>query len=262
MSFRKKRPFLLVTNDDGIEAPGLRHLYQILSEVADIQVVAPRGEQSGVGLAITMRKPLHIKKEVNWQSQTTAWSITGTPADCVKMGVSVLLEKKPDLIISGINKGSNAGRNVLYSGTVGGVIEGVFQGIPGIAFSCEDFDTPDFSRTKKYVQAIVKNIFHSPLPQGTLLNVNFPSNEHKEILGLRLTRQGKSYWMENPDERQHPEGNTYYWLGGRYAHFSEDEESDVSFLKKGYATAVPIHVGELTDHDHLEDRKQTFSQLV
>lgn len=255
------RPRILVTNDDSIYAPGLRQLCDTLKEFADITVVAPAMEQSGVGLGITVRTPLEIH-EHPLDSVFRAWAVTGTPADCVKMATSVILDWHPDLIVSGINRGSNAGRNLLYSGTVGGVIEGVLRGIPGVAFSVCGYENPDFKRTDKYIKKVVRYLLETPLSGGTLLNVNFPYDHHEEIKGLRLARQGKGYWMENPDKRLHPsEKQSYYWLGSRHMSFDEHEDSDIHLLNEGYAAAVPVHVSELTDHKDLSERKALFDSL-
>lgn len=253
-----KRPRILITNDDGIHAEGLKHLFGGLQEHADIFIVAPAAEQSGVGLGITTRAPLYIEK-VDWPEQIPAWSVTGTPADCVKMALSVLLDAPPDLIVSGINRGSNAGRNLLYSGTIGGVIEGVLRGIPGIAFSCTSLTYPNFAVAEKHVHQIVRYVLETPLSEGSFLNVNFPS-ELPQLKGVRLARQGRSYWMEAPDKRHTPHGAPYYWIGSRYASFEEEKDSDMALLLEGYATAVPVHVGELTDHTLLQSRKDHFEK--
>lgn len=254
----KKKPKILVTNDDGIMAPGLKYLWEALVDVAELHIVAPMIEQSGVGAAITIRDPIQILP-VSWDKQTPAWKVTGTPADCVRLGMSVILDSPPDLIVSGINRGSNSGRNVLYSGTVGGVIEGVLRNIPGIAFSCVDFMNPDYKKTVHLIAPLVMHMIEHPLPKGTLLNVNFPETE--EILGMKMARQGKGFWIENPDKRVHPEGHPYYWLGGKWHEHDELEDSDVHLLKTGYAAAVPIHVSELTDLDHFHDRKDNFDKI-
>src|SRR3989338_2220579 len=146
------RPFLLITNDDGISAPGIKHLWQAVHEFADVAIVAPHVEKSGCGLSITWAKPLRIQPFV-WDGDTPAWSVNGTPADCVKMACSVILEKRPQMVLSGVNRGSNAGRTVLYSGTIGGVIEGAYKNIPGIAFSFSDMNMPlpPLESTKKYI---------------------------------------------------------------------------------------------------------------
>lgn len=254
-----KKPKILITNDDGIYAPGLRHLWQPLVDVADVAIVAPSSEKSGVGLGITLRNPLQIES-VKWDKGTPAWKINGTPADCVRLATSVLLDTTPDLIVSGINRGSNAGRNVLYSGTIGGVIEGILRNIPGIAFSCINFDQPNYLIAEKYILSIVQHILEHPLPKGNLLNVNVPDGFQK-LKGFKMARQGKGRWVENPEKRIHPEGTPYYWQGGKWHHHEEPEQSDVALLNEGYLTAVPLHVDELTNHEQLASRKAAFENI-
>ncbi|MBI5273401.1 MAG: 5'/3'-nucleotidase SurE [Chlamydiia bacterium] len=255
-----RRPFLLVTNDDGIHAPGIKHLWEVIHEYADIAIVAPSFERSCCGLSITWNKPLTIHS-VSWHQGTPAWSINGTPADCVKMALGVLLDRTPDLIVSGINRGSNAGRTVLYSGTIGGVIEGILKGLPGIAFSFSDMHAPPLEATKRYIFPIIQHILQNPLPTGTLLNVNFPEGAAQGVKGLKLARQGKSYWVEQPEQRVHPEGVPYYWLGGKWRLVDEEEDSDVAWLGKGYIAAAPIHVAELTDRAALMQHKKVLENL-
>ena len=253
-----KRPFILITNDDGIHAPGIRHLWEAVHEFADLAIVAPHSEKSGSGMSITWTRPL-VVQEISWECP--AWSITGTPADCVKMALSVLLNKKPDMIISGVNKGSNAGRTVLYSGTIGGVIEGSLKDIPGIAFSFSDLEIPPLSVTKKYIYPIIRHFLQNPLANGSIINVNFPYNAKSIIKGFKLTRQGRGCWLEAPDKRTHPEGMHYYWLGGKWTSTNEDPESDVFWLDQGFVTGVPIHVGELTDKHVLTTHKDTIEAI-
>lgn len=253
----KPRPHILITNDDGIHAPGIRHLWGALKDKATVTIVAPSSEQSAVGLGITLRNPLRIEKNDRFETDQ-AWSITGTPADCVKMALSVIMESPPDLVVSGINRGTNAGKNLLYSGTVAGAIEGIMHDIPSIAFSCCDFHNPNYSLTKSYIPLILDYVMKHPLPPGTLLNVNFPK---ETIKGLKLTRQGKEFWIENPDKRPHPhENHSYYWLGAKLCQYEEEEDCDISWLRQGYIAAVPIHVGELTDHSHLNEGRIHFDQ--
>lgn len=252
------RPFLLLTNDDGIQAPGIRHLWEAVSDWADVAIVAPASEKSGCGLSITWTKPLRIHP-ISWEKGTKAWSLTGTPADCVKMALSVLLERKPNMILSGVNKGSNAGRTALYSGTVGGVIEGTLRGVPGIAYSFCDLDVPPLSSTKEHITAVTQYWLKHSLPPGTLLNVNFPPDCKNGIRGIRMAKQGIGYWTEAPEKRLHPEGLPYYWLGGKWTPASqEDPESDVALLEQSFITIAPVHVGELTDHSLLKKHKQPF----
>lgn len=254
------RPFLLITNDDGIHAPGIRHLWEAVHEYADVAIVAPHSEKSGSGLSITWTKPLHIHP-VAWTQNTPAWSINGTPADCVKMALAVLLDRKPDMVISGVNRGSNSGRTVLYSGTIGGVIEAALKDIPGIAFSFSDFDIPPLSATKAYIFPLIQHFLAHPLRKGTLLNVNFPYHCKNGVKGLRMAKQGKGHWKEAPDRRIHPEGDPYYWLGGAWGSVEEDPESDVAYLNQGYVTAAPIHISELTCEETLCKYKQLTENL-
>jgi 5'-nucleotidase len=255
------RPFLLVINDDGILAPGIKHLWEAVQQYADTTIVAPLIEKSGSGVSITWGKPLRFQK-VDWAEGTPAWSLNGTPADCVKMALAVLLERRPNMIISGVNRGSNAGRTVLYSGTIGGVIEGALKGIPGIAFSFSDDAIPPLSATKKYIYPLIQHFLDHPLPPETILNVNFPFNCSHAIKGVRLAKQGKGYWIEHPEKRIHPEGLPYYWLGGKWLSSEEEPDSDVALIEQGYITAVPIQVGELTHIDafikHKDSIEKTF----
>lgn len=259
-----ERPYILVTNDDGVYAPGIKHLWKVLSQIANVVVVAPASEQSAVSLSITIRHPLKIEKiEWPWAPKADIWSINGTPADCVKLALNVILPKPPQLIVSGINRGSNAGRNVLYSGTVAAVIEGVMHDIPGIAFSVADYFNPDYEKVEQYIPSIVNYLFEHPLPTGTFLNVNFPKHTEAGIKGIRFTRQGMEYWAENPEQREHPaEGSPYYWLGAKLAQFNEDRDCDITLLKEGYATTVPIRISDLTHHMLVNQEREKFENFV
>lgn len=256
------RLHILVTNDDGIHAPGIKHLWQGLFPHYDLTVIAPAMEQSGVGLSITTRQPIRIYQHI-WGETDRIWSVTGTPADCVKLALSSLLvDHPPSLIVSGMNRGSNAGGNVLYSGTVAGVIEGVMHGIPGIAFSCYDFFDPDYSEGEKYVAKIVAHVLQNPLPTGTFLNVTFPEKRHYPLKGFKMTRQGRELLVENPDKREHPaEKHSYYWLGFKLHTPEEREESEITWLRKGFCTATPLHVHEFTDHHYLNKTQEHFNQI-
>ncbi len=252
----QKRPKILITNDDGIGAKGIWHLWKALAGKADLSIIAPSQQKSGVGLGLTLHKPIRLDP-VKWEDDTPAWQVSGTPADCVRFGKSLVLDHVPDLIVSGINHGSNAGRNVLYSGTIGGVIEGALRKIPGIAFSSTSFESPRFEQIESYIFPIIEHVLSNPLSNGTILNVNFPT--HLEIFkGVKLARQGKSLWIEDLDRRLHPNGDPYFWHGGKWDHHEEHEESDVALLKEGYVTAVPIHIDELTDHSFMKERKELF----
>lgn len=250
------KPKILITNDDGIHAPGIRFLYEALKEMADLVIVAPSEERSASSLSITIRHPLTVRP-VKWENNVDAWSVSGTPSDCIKLALSQYLISPPDLVVAGINPGSNAGRNLLYSGTVAGVIEGLMHDVPGIAFSTESYYDPDFATWTPYIPRIVNYILQNPLNQGTLLNVNFPSTKTPQ--GIKLTRQGSGMWMENPEKRVHPtEGHHYYWIGQKELKNDEPEDTDTYWLSKKYITCVPAHVAELTDHEQLQQRKNAF----
>lgn len=252
-----KRPHILITNDDGIHAPGIHALAEALAPIADITVVAPQIEQSCVSLSVTIRSPLKIEK-LQWKDNVTAYSVSGTPADCIKLALNVVLDKAPDIVVSGINRGTNAGRNILYSGTVAGAIEASIHDIPAIAFSCRDYFDTDYKTAAAYIPRTVEYVLSHPLALGTLLNINFPTKD-LPIQGFKLTKQGKEYWGEEPNERFHPvEGHAYYWIGAKLMAFEEEEDSDIAWLHKGFITAVPVNVGSLTDLHQLDQRRSHF----
>lgn len=256
-----KRPKILLTNDDGIQSPGLKELARALERVADLLVVAPFTEKSASGLSITIREPLSAE-QIAWEGTHPALWVKGTPADCVKVGLTHCSDQRPDLVVSGINHGSNAGRNVLYSGTVGGVIEGIMHDIPGIAFSIEDLYNPNFDGCGPYIERIVRHVLQHPLPKGTLLNVNFPGKTVAEYQGLKFTRQGWGMWTSDLDIQEHPtEGSLYHRKDVRELKESEPEDTDTWWIQHGFITAVPVHVAELTDHRLLKERKEIFEAL-
>lgn len=255
----EKRPHILLTNDDGIFAPGIHYLWQALkrADFADLTIIAPASERSGTGTSITWDRPIHIQ-EVSWEEETNAWSIDGSPADCVKIASRVILKHPPDFIVSGINAGSNAGRNVLYSGTIGAVIEGALRGIPGIAFSCENGETPNFHVAEKYVAQVLQYVLDNPLPIGSFFNVNFPHAAQDDVKGFRLTRQGKGRWAENPYLHLETASGQSYWMGGKPEERDEESDCDIAYLKQGYMTATAIQVLDLTDYKELESHKKSF----
>ena len=254
-----KKPKILITNDDSSHAPGIRHLWNALKDTCDLTIVAPATEKSGVGLCLTLWDPIHIHK-VDWHADTPAWKITGTPADCVRLATSKILMNPPDLIVSGINRGSNAGRTLLYSGTVAGIIEGVMRNIPGIAFSCQNYENPGYANFEKHIYPLVQYVLDHPLPKGCFLNVNFPSSG--DVKGIKMTRQGMGIFKEDPDHRTHPDGYSYYWMGGKWESHPEHEDSDVTALDKGFIAAAPIYVHELTHHEFMAGRKEHFESSL
>lgn len=248
-----QRPHLLLTNDDGIHAPGLKALWETLRDDFEITIVAPCSERSGVGCSTSVFSPLYLKEHA-WEQGTTVWSVSGTPVDCVKLAMHTVLKKAPDMVLAGINPGSNAGRNVFYSGTLGGAIEAVHKGLPAIALSCVSWHGRDFSLAQRFAKKLVTFFLENPLPEATLLNVNFPELANGQTFqGLTVASQGKGYFQEDPHHRTSPYGNSYYWLGSRLSETDEPQDSDVALLKQGYATLVPISLADLT-HRPFADR--------
>lgn len=255
-----KKPHILITNDDGILAQGIKTLFDAIHPFAKVSIVAPMVDKSGKALSLTLRKPLHAEQFPWPKKGVDAWSISGTPADCVKMALSVLLDSPPDLLISGVNRGSNAGRNILYSGTIGATIEASFHGVPAIAFSCEDYAQPDYDMAAKHIPTLAKFFLSQKLPQDTIWNITFPQSV-KEAKGYRLAHQGKGYWMEDIAKRTHPLGTPYYWLSGKIAKFDEAPQSDIALLKEGYITLVPAQVNDLTNYSLLEKLEGSLPEI-
>jgi len=253
------RPHFLLTNDDGIHAPGLFYLWEAVKDFADITIVAPDREKSGAGASMTIESL--VITPVEHFGSTPAYKVSGTPVDCVKVGLSILLKNRPTMILSGINPGTNSGRTLLYSGTVGGVIEGTLRSIPGIAFSYWKYDTDAFAYIKKYIWPIVNYLSQAEIPHGSFYNVNFPHHEDHDIKGLKVVPHGHSTWMEQPIKADHPEGLLMYHMNGEWIDHHEPEGTDVHYLKQGYITAAPIHVAQLTDFSMLGLHKEEFEKI-
>lgn len=231
---------ILVTNDDGVMAPGIRHLVKFMLELGEVVVVAPDKPQSGMGHAVTITNPLRLEK-ITVDGGHDEYSCSGTPVDCVKLAVNKVLRKKPDVLVSGINHGANSSISVIYSGTMSAAIEGSMEGIPSIGFSLLDyrFDA-DFTQAKKHIQNVVTNVLEHGLPQGICLNVNIPAVDVSELNGVKVCRQARGNWDEEFDHRQDPRGKDYYWLTGRFALHENSNETDEWALKNNYVSVVPI----------------------
>lgn len=241
------KPLILITNDDGIFAPGLRTLISVMQQLGDILVIAPDKPMSGMGHAVTISTPLRVHK-IKSEEGYTEYSCNGTPADCVKLGHKAILGRKPDLVVSGINHGSNASVNVLYSGTMAAVIEGAMENIPSIGFSLDDYSyNADFSKCKPYIQSIAVNVLNKGLPEYTCLNVNIPSVNGSPIKGIKIARQAMAYWDEKFDQRQDPHMRDYFWLTGVFRNRDEAEDTDEWALRNNYVAVVPLHF-DLTSH--------------
>ncbi|MDP5229172.1 MAG: 5'/3'-nucleotidase SurE [Cellulophaga sp.] len=249
-----KKPLILVTNDDGITAPGLRALIGYMKEIGDVVVVAPDSPQSGMGHAITIDSTLYSKKVIidTEDHNTPEYSCSGTPADCVKLGLQELLDRKPDLCVSGINHGSNSSINVIYSGTMSAAIEAGIEGIPAIGFSLCDYSwDADFSHAKAYIQKIVREALANGIPTGVVLNVNIPKLEEKNLKGIKICRQARANWKEKFDKRQSPTGKDYYWLTGEFELLDKGEDTDEFALSQGYISVVPTQF-DLTAHHAIQ----------
>jgi len=247
-----KKPLILVTNDDSIIAPGIRTLIGIMKEIGDVVVVAPDSPQSAMGHAITINNTLYIDKlnlDIDLEHE---YSCSGTPVDCVKLAVREILKRKPDLCVSGINHGSNSSINVIYSGTMSAAVEAGIEGIPAIGFSHLDYgwDT-DFEPVKQYVKKIALEVLQNKLPEGVVLNVNFPKAKTGKIKGVKICRQAKAMWMEQFDKRTNPQGKEYYWLTGEFVNQDKGEDTDEWALENGYISVVPVQF-DLTAHHAIQ----------
>ncbi|GAB5475048.1 MAG: 5'/3'-nucleotidase SurE [Maribacter sp.] len=248
------KPLILVTNDDGITAPGLRALVRFMKDLGDVVVVAPDSPQSGMGHAITLDSTLYSKKmtidEENGAQEE--YSCSGTPADCVKLALQELLSRKPDICISGINHGSNSSINVIYSGTMSAAIEAGIEGVPAIGFSLCDYSwNADFESAEKHIKKIVKEAITHQMPQGVVLNVNIPKLKQSEIKGIKIARQARANWKEKFDKRKNPMGKDYYWLTGEFELLDKGEDTDEWALANGYISVVPTQF-DLTAHHAIQ----------
>ncbi len=242
-----QRPLILVSNDDGITSPGITHLIQAMKELGDVIVVAPDKPQSAMGHAITINEPIRLTK-VDIHQGVQAWQCSGTPVDCVKLAIDKLLPRKPDLMVSGINHGSNSSINVIYSGTMSAAVEGAIDGMKAIGFSLCDYSyDADFTPVMPYVKKIAQKVLDNELPYGTLLNVNIPKGE---IKGSKVCRQAVARWKEEFDERTDPFGRSYYWMTGKFVNMDHGTDTDEWALANGYISIVPT-MFDLTDHGRI-----------
>ncbi|HEY4324365.1 MAG TPA: 5'/3'-nucleotidase SurE [Mucilaginibacter sp.] len=243
---KNPKPTILVVNDDGITAHGIKALIDVMQEIGKVVVVAPDSPQSGMGHAITIGKPLRLDK-VDIYEGVEMYRCSGTPVDCVKLAVNKVLKgQKPDLCVSGINHGLNNSINILYSGTMSAAVEGAIEGIPSIGFSLDDFTLQaDFSHCLKFVKEIALQVLKNPLPMATLLNVNFPGTTN--IKGIKICRQANAKWAEEFDERMDPQKRPYFWLTGVFQLNDGGEDTDVWALENNYVSIVPVQF-DMTAH--------------
>lgn len=237
---KKEELIILVTNDDGVMAPGINNLVEAVLGLGKIVVVAPDKPQSGMGHAITIGSPLRLQ-QVQLPSGVEAWACSGTPVDCVKLAVDKILHRKPDICISGINHGANHSINVIYSGTMSAAIEASIENIPSIGFSLLDYSMEaDFSGARKYARQIVTELLKRKNDKHLCLNVNFPAVDESLIKGIKVCRQAYAKYEEDFDERKDPNGKKYYWLTGAFVNFDKGRDTDVWALANNYVSVVPV----------------------
>ena len=243
------KPLILVTNDDGITAKGILTLVEVMKELGEVWVVAPDSPQSGMGHAITVGDTLRLK-ESSFFADVKAFECSGTPADCVKMARKYVLKahRQPDVVVSGINHGSNTSISVLYSGTMSAAIEAAIEGTPAIGFSICDYSShADFSHSVEYIRKITKQVIKHGLPKGVALNVNFPPKRNENIKGIRICRQANAKWVEEFDERYDPNGRRYFWMAGNFVNFDKGEDNDEWAIANNFVSVVPCQF-DLTAH--------------
>jgi 5'-nucleotidase len=254
-----RKPLILVVNDDGITANGIRNLIKIMNDFGDVVVVAPDSPQSGKSHAITLEETIRCDKVKIDNGPQTEYSCSGTPVDCVKLALNKLLDRKPDLCVSGINHGSNSSINVIYSGTMSAAIEGALDGIPSIGFSLLDYSKDaDFSESTAFIRLITKQVLKNGLNDGICLNVNIPKSiNQQKIRGIRVCRQARANWVEEFEERTDPKGRSYYWLTGKFINYDKADDTDEWALANQYVSVVPVQF-DVTSHPSLASIKKLF----
>jgi 5'-nucleotidase len=252
---------ILISNDDGIDSIGIFELTKAMEKIGEVTVVAPQTEQSAVGHSITMKFPLRAKKHYK-NGEFFGYSVDGTPADCIKMGVRNIMPARPDIVVSGINLGANTAINIIYSGTVSAAREAAIMDIPAIAVSVCDHDARHFDYACKLVQKLAPIITEKKLAPGTMLNVNVPNLPFEQIKGTLVTKQGKSKWADIYEKRIDPYGIDYYWLTGKLIESDTTMDTDQFAVKNGYANVTPIHF-DLTDYPTFDDMQNwNIDQLM
>lgn len=233
-----KKPLILISNDDGITAPGLRVLVEEMKQIGEVVVVAPDKPQSAMGHAITVTQPVRLRPSKVFDG-VLAYECSGTPADCVKLALDKVCDRRPDIMVSGINHGPNYSINVIYSGTMSAAVEAAVDGVQAIGFSLCDYSLEaDFNHCREFVRKITSNMLKNPLPYGTLLNVNMPASEN--IKGIRVCRQAAAKYAENFEERQDPSGRTYYWMTGKFINMEQDDnDTDLWAVENDFISVVP-----------------------
>lgn len=247
-----KRPKILVTNDDGIFAPGIYALWEAMHEIGEVTVVAPDSEKSAVGHAITITDPIRVQ-QIHRKNGFDGFAVKGTPADCVKIAGRSLMQAPPDIVVSGINSGANVGNNIIYSGTVSAATEGTMLGIPSVAISLNSIKGGSLSASQKVAVNVVKKVLEKGLPKGVLLNVNVPNIPLDSIKGYRMTKQGKLVFKDRFEKREDPRGKFYYWMKGEIIN-DTNPDTDGYAIQNDYISITPIHY-QLTEESFLKTLK-------
>jgi 5'/3'-nucleotidase len=251
------RPLILVTNDDGIASPGLHTLYRALADLGEVRIVAPDAERSAVGHAITTLVPLRAK-EFHLDGEAVGYAVNGMPADCVKLAVGALLERRPELVVSGINLGPNTATNIIYSGTVSAATEARILGIPSVAISIGTFSDPHWEVAGDVARQVARLVLEHGLPDKVLLNVNVPNLPADQLRGVMVTRQGESGYEERFDLRSDPREVPYYWLSGKYQFSDTESDTDAYALEHGYVSVTPVSF-DLTAREFVGELSGWFS---
>lgn len=251
------KPIILITNDDGITAPGIRNLVEAVRDLGQVVMVAPDKPQSGMGHAITIGYPLRLNK-VNIIEGIESWSCSGTPVDCVKLAVDKVLHRKPDLCLSGINHGANHSINVIYSGTMSAAVEAAIEGIPSIGFSLLDYSLEaDFTAARHYTRKLVEKVLADKVHKHLVLNVNIPAVPLDLLQGVKICRQAYAKYEEDFNERLDPHGKKYYWLTGEFVNFDEGTDTDVWALANNYVSVVPVQF-DMTNYTIKQQLEKTW----
>ena len=242
-----EKPLILITNDDSIQAKGIANLVEAMRPLGDLLVVAPDKPQSGMGHAITINNPLRLKK-ISIFEGIESYTCSGTPVDCVKLAIYEIIKARPTLLVSGINHGSNAATNVLYSGTMSAAVEGAIEGIPSIVFSLLDHHSEaDFEAAAHFASEISKRALSEGIQKGVCLNVNIPKGKREEINGVKICRQGRAFWEDSFDKRTDPFGGDYFWLTGDFNSTDKGEDTDMWVLENNFVSIVPTQF-DMTAH--------------
>ena len=247
-----QKPLILITNDDGISAKGILSLYEAVKDLGEVVIIAPDTPQSGMGHAITIHHPLRLNPTELFPGEK-ALACSGTPVDCVKLGIYEVMKRKPDLLVSGINHGANTATNVLYSGTMSAAVEGAMEGIPSIGFSLDSYAADaDFTESQEVVKVLVKEVLRNGMQEGVCLNVNVPNPENGPLKGIKVCRQAHAYWADRFDSRKDQFGKPYYWLTGDFVDVGASDDTDLYWIGRGYATIVPTQF-DMTSYSSIKE---------